>query len=188
MSQFTSSHDSARYTSSSPDTVVPAGGHAHSVHDTSDSQPRVRPGDPNRFVAVRRKKISTFFIGNIDKDVVAGDFYEFLKLKGIKLTNIRLFYNTNSLSARINIPSEFEDVVLCDDFWPDDMIIRKWKSRSEFVKERAESGLRRDPRVRAGRNNRRSENELENANQWSDSEKRWRNEWTGDDWRDHIMR
>lgn len=81
------------------------------------------------------------------------DNYAFLKEKDIPLRNIRLFYNTNSLSARINIPSEFDDVASCDEYFHDDILVRKWNSMIDYLKDRAEEGCKRFPSGRGRRRN-----------------------------------
>ena len=63
--------------------------------------------DRDVFVGVsRRKKVTTYYIGNIDKKSTYGGFVKFLESKGIKATQIRMFYRPNSISARINIVAE----------------------------------------------------------------------------------
>ena len=94
--------------------------------------------DRDVFVGVsRRKKIATYYIGNIDKKSTYGGFVKFLESKGIKATQIRMFYRPNSISARINIPSVFSDKVEEASFWPDEMTCRKWVAKTEWEKEQA---------------------------------------------------
>lgn len=115
--------------------------------------------------------------------MIAGDFYAFLKENDTPLTNMRLFYNTNRQSARINIPSEFDDVVSCDECWPDDMVVRKWKNRTDYLEDRDEEAYKRFPRGRGRRRNWNNDPHYENNGPWSDFDKRYGEEWEGGDCR-----
>ena len=93
-------------------------------------------GNPDMFVGVsRRRKITTYYVGNIDKRSTYSGFVKFLESKGVKATQIRMFYRPNSIAARINIPSVFSEKVEGESFWPNEMFCRKWVSKTEWEKE-----------------------------------------------------
>jgi len=109
-------------------------------HVTIDIAPTDSPsgenGNNTGFVAVRRKRISTFYIGNIDTSVTANDIYSYLDDRGVKATSVRLIPNKYSVSARVNIPTESDSVALDNTFWPEKIVVRRWMSQNEWAKER----------------------------------------------------
>ena len=60
------------------------------------------------------------------------------------ITQLRLFYNKLSISARINIPSEYDDVILGENFLPRGMIVRKWVSRSDWQNDVSSKGHKKN--------------------------------------------
>ena len=60
---------------------------------------------------------------------------KFLENKGVTATQVRLFYHKFSISAKLNIPTVYCDLVESEDFWPDRMKCRKWLEKNEWEKE-----------------------------------------------------
>ena len=87
------------------------------------------------FIAVRRKNIVSFHIGNIDSIVTEKEIYDYMKFQKVHVTNIRMYYGKTGASARINVPAEYEPKVNNVYFWPEEITFRKWKSRSEWDTE-----------------------------------------------------
>ncbi|MES9879358.1 MAG: hypothetical protein ABW185_00560 [Sedimenticola sp.] len=86
------------------------------------------------FVAVQRKKVITYYIGNVDKDCTDNDIKYFLKQYDIFPTQITLYRNSSGTSVRINIPSVHMNQVESDGFWPDGMTCRRWQSSREWAR------------------------------------------------------
>ena len=88
-----------------------------------------RPEQHNGFTAVRRKKVMSYHISNIDIDVTTNDIYNYMDEGKVKCTHIRVYYGNSVASARVNIHESDIDIVENCDFWPEGIICRKWQSR-----------------------------------------------------------
>ena len=120
----------ASHTSRDPDTSVQNQdkqvGHETTIAETHTG----------KFIAARRRKITSYFIGNIDASVSESDVREYLKESDIRPTHMTMFYGKNGSSARLNIYFEDEAKVESGDFWPEGVTCRKWVSKSEWENER----------------------------------------------------
>lgn len=87
------------------------------------------------FTAVRRKKIVSYHISNIDSGVSVNEIYNYMYEKKVYCTNIRVYYGKMSASARVNIHESDTDIVEEDSFWPEEIICRKWQSKTEWEAE-----------------------------------------------------
>lgn len=106
-----------------------------SDHSGSYEQPIIIDNDPNLFIGVRKKRNVSYYISIIDKRSTYSGFLKFLETKGIIPTQLRLFYQQNSISAKMNISSVYSSLVENEEFWPDEMKCRRWIGRSEWEKE-----------------------------------------------------
>lgn len=119
----------------------------NAVSQTSSIPGRSNDTAPSseRFVAVRRKKLITFHVGNIDPDVTKDDFEDFLRTKDIVARKLQMFYNKTSVSAKLIVYLDCAEIIESEGFWPHEIVARRWKNRSEWEKELEE---RRDVRRR----------------------------------------
>ena len=92
--------------------------------------------DNDVFIGVSKKRVVGYYVSNIDKASTYSGFLKFLKSKGVNATQVKLFYHKYSISAKLNIPAAYCELVESEDFWPDEMICRKWMGKSEWDKER----------------------------------------------------
>lgn len=115
----------------------------------SSENPISVDNDQDLFVGVTRKKVASYYISNIDKRSTYSGFLKFLKIKGITPTQLRLFYQRNSIAAKMNISSACCSVVENEEFWPDEMKCRKWMGRTEWEKEQRERREAYEERRRA---------------------------------------
>ena len=70
------------------------------------------------FIAVRRKNIVSYHVGNIDSMVTEKEIYDYMKYQKVHVTSIRIYYGKNGASARINVPAEYESKTNNVYFWP----------------------------------------------------------------------
>ena len=91
--------------------------------------------DDDLFIGVSRRRVVSYYISNIDKSSTYSGFMKFLENKGVTATQVRLFYHKFSISAKLNIPTVYCDLVESEDFWPDRMKCRKWLEKNEWEKE-----------------------------------------------------
>ena len=117
--------------------------HTNTLTNSSLTDTETDNSNVDSFVAVKHKKISTFYIANIDVDVRSEDIWQYLYNRRIKATQIRVFYKHNSASARINIPSCFDETVEAEGFWPEETISRRWKNKSDWEQELTEKKEKR---------------------------------------------
>ena len=90
----------------------------------------------NGFRAARRKRVTSYFIGNIDSDVYKKDIYQYMTWKRVKPTQINMYYGKSGAAAKVNVFMDDEALVESDDFWPEDIVCRKWVSKTEWERER----------------------------------------------------
>ncbi|MES9906627.1 MAG: hypothetical protein ABW168_28585, partial [Sedimenticola sp.] len=98
-----------------------------------------------RFVAARKKKLIAYHIGNIDTDVTKKDFLDFLQSKEVVPRQLNMFSSRNSTSAKLVVYSDIGDRLESSDFWPPEIVFRRWMSKQEWDRELTE---RRDARTR----------------------------------------
>jgi len=84
------------------------------------------------FVAVKRKKIVSIHVGNIDPDVQESDLYEYLLDNKVKPSNISMYYGRYGSSARVNVFHTDVDAVMSSDFWPAEITYRKWVNKTAW--------------------------------------------------------
>lgn len=87
------------------------------------------------FTAVKRKNIVSYHISNIDSGVVSNDIYNYMYEQKVKCTNIRVYYGKIGATARINIHESDMETVEDPMFWPEDIICRKWQTKSDWDAE-----------------------------------------------------
>ena len=116
--------------------------------------------DNDVFIGVSKKRVVGYYVSNIDKASTYSGFLKFLKSKGVYATQVKLFYHKYSISAKLNIPAAYCELVESEDFWPDEMRCRKWMGKSEWDKEREvkREEYERRRRVRFEREEREEEN------------------------------
>ena len=94
----------------------------------------------SKFVAVRRKNINSYYLGNIDPETTDTDIYDYISERKVKCTNIVMFYGRYGSAAKINVPADFEKEVESESFWPVDITFRKWQTKTLWQKENGNSG------------------------------------------------
>lgn len=92
-----------------------------------------------KFVAAKRKKISSYYIGNIDISVDKQDVYDYLTGNGVTPTKLDMFYGRHGSAAKINIFYEDESKVESENFWPNEITCRKWINRPDWEREKQHS-------------------------------------------------
>ena len=106
------------------------------VDETKRMDARAPEFSHDHFTAVRHRRKTQYYLGNIDTDVSYGDIQSFLDRKRLSHVTFRIFYGRSSASIRLNIPCQYESMVESDNFWPDDMLFRRWKTRADWDTER----------------------------------------------------
>ena len=94
----------------------------------------------DHFTAVCHRRKTQYYLGNIGTDVSYVDIQSFLDRKRLVQATYRLFYGRTSASICLNIPCEYESMVGSENFWPDDMLFRRWKTRVDWDTERKSTG------------------------------------------------
>lgn len=121
------------------------------------------------FTAVKRKKIVSYHISNIDSGVSINDIYNYMYDKKVYCTNIRVYYGKIGASARGNVHDSDIDIVEDEYFWPEDVVCRKWQSKLEWEAEldkRYRERQQKSQRYRYNRYNYRDESEYDDANKF----------------------
>lgn len=96
-----------------------------------------------RFIAVRRRNVVSYFIGNIDSSVDETDVWDYLSEADVKPTHVRMFYGKHGSSAKINFHHDDQEKVENPYFWPTRVTCRKWVSKAEWDREKAELNRQR---------------------------------------------
>lgn len=86
----------------------------------------------DRFIAARKPRNESYFLQNIDCNVVENDIYKYMTENGVYVSHIRIFYGKTGCSAKINIPLDMVHLIEVDDFWPNGITCRKWVPLSEW--------------------------------------------------------
>ena len=163
---------------------------------TRDERPRHQE-DHGGFTAVKRKKIVSYHISNIDIDVNIKDIYEYMRYNKVHCTNVRVYYGKEMASARVNVHESDSEIVEDTWFWPEDIVCRKWQSKSDWEselerrnKERQQRNEQRQQRYRhrdhynfgeLDPQYRKSQDEYDNDEQTErDSSNKWWNSWHND--------
>jgi len=97
------------------------------------------------FKAARRKNITSYFVGNIDNDVTKQDIYNYMKHNGIKPTLINIYYGRNGAAAKVNIHADDEYKANDEQFWPSEIVFRKWVTKEEWDREKTRFRRKQHP-------------------------------------------
>ena len=169
---------------------------ANDSTSTRDERPRHQE-DHGGFTAVKRKKIVSYHISNIDIDVNIKDIYEYMRYNKVHCTNVRVYYGKEMASARVNVHESDSEIVEDTWFWPENIVCRKWQSKSDWEselerrnKERQQRNEQRQQRYRhrdhynfgeLDPQYRKSQDECDNDEQAErDSSNKWWNSWHND--------
>jgi hypothetical protein len=109
-----------------------------SEHRRSNNVPRYKDSEDSgwKFVAAKRRKTNSYFIGNIDASVYDSDVRDYLTDHDISPTHLTMFYGKYGSSARITIHHEDAYKVESSTFWPEGVTCRKWVNKSSYERER----------------------------------------------------
>ena len=130
-----------------------------------------------RFIAVRKKKILTYHVGNIDPEVTDDYLYSYMVYYGARPTSMKMFYGAKGSSARVNVHEDCKHKIEADNFWPKGITFRAWKSHEDFLKDREEDRQNRRDRYME-RRNRANYNRYDTNN----DNNRYRNRYDNDDY------
>lgn len=88
------------------------------------------------FGVVRRKRTSSFYIGNIDQKSTKSGIVHYIESKGPKVTHIAIFSGRNGkFAAKINVDNEHAELLDQPDFWPNNVRCRKWMSNNRWKRK-----------------------------------------------------
>lgn len=89
-------------------------------------------------VAAGKKKVSRFYIGNIDKRFASEEIIrQYLNERNITVTFVRYFDKPNKRTASAHVNVAYEDGIRVGnpDFWPDGIFTKPWLSWYKFIEE-----------------------------------------------------
>ncbi len=96
--------------------------------------------DVDGFIGVKKNRVHTkrYFISGIAENVEKEKIIHFLNDKGIMPTLISLFPSKwkGTQSAKINVQAKDGEIIMKDDFWPQHMRCRQWKSKRTLYGQR----------------------------------------------------
>lgn len=90
------------------------------------------------FVGVTYRKTARYYLSGILKESSRSGIANYIESKGVKITHLMLFkpkYSKSRLSAKINIPLEFGQIVESPNFWPEGVSCRQWISNREWERK-----------------------------------------------------
>ena len=103
-------------------------------------------------IAVKKRRITSYYVSNIDPYVSENDIAQYLTDSGVRLTFIKMFHGKYGSAAKVNIPDNFPYIVESDDFWPEEIIVRRWKVQSEWDRHHADKRYTKSENRYRGRN------------------------------------
>ncbi len=77
--------------------------------------------------------LAKFYIGNISRSASEDVLKSYLEGSGVEVVYVRWYYrpNRDSAAAHIVIGKEYENDVLGANFWPENIIIKRWIPRND---------------------------------------------------------
>lgn len=103
------------------------------LNDKQNSKTTTRKEDV--FVGVTYRKTARYYLSGIGRESSRSGIANYIESKGVKITHLMLFqpkYNQSRLSAKINVPLEFDHIIESSNFWPEGVRCRKWISNREW--------------------------------------------------------
>lgn len=103
------------------------------LNDKQNSKTNTKQEDV--FVGVTYRKTARYYLSGIGKESSRSGIANYIESKGVKITHLMLFkpkYYQSRLSAKINIPLEFRQIVESPNFWPEGVLCRQWMSNREW--------------------------------------------------------